>query len=255
MDSNKIVAVKVSITNLAPKFGGLVTPLWFAFHDGSFKTIKPEYPASSGIKYIAEEGFTGISLLIGDVYNDSVTRGLPIQKLPPYSETMGGIFSASPAGLNGGVQGLLTPNPVSPRAPGFFPGDFNSTARNLSGDLTLYRYFSYAAMVIPSNDGFISSEEPIEIFDCDGKFIGADFIVHGSEVWDAGTETNDENPANVPFKLSDFGKGEPENDVVRIHPGLRPAGTGGLLDFNPTFAKADFKSPGYQVARIVISEL
>jgi hypothetical protein len=255
MDSTKIISAKITIINLGPKFGCAITPLWFAFHDGSFKPFTSGCPASTGIEQIAEDGFTGIDLLIDDIFNNQVVKGLPIQNLPPYSKTMGGIFAASSAGIKGGIQGVLYPDPISPNGIAFFPGDSNTTVRNLNGNFLLHRYFSFAAMVFPSNDAFMSAEDLIDLFDDTGKFVGADFIFYGNQVWDAGTEVNDESSTNVPFSLASFGKGKPENGVVKIHPGLKPRGSGGVLDVTPLLANADFKRPNYQVARIIISEL
>jgi hypothetical protein len=254
MDLNKIISAKITIINLGPKFGSAITPLWFAFHDGSFKTFTSGCPASTGIEHIAEDGFTGVDLLNGEVFNNQVTQGLPIQSLPPYSETMGGIFASSSAGVKGGIQGVLFPDPISPKGIAFFPGDSNTTVRNLNGNFLFHRYFSFAAMVFPSNDAFMSTEEPINLYDDNGNFIGADFIYYGNQVWDAGTEINDEDSNNV-FGASTFDKGTPEHGFVQLHPGLKPLGSGGLLDFIPLFSNADFKRPDYQVARIIISEL
>ncbi|NEN88240.1 MAG: hypothetical protein F6K48_04645 [Okeania sp. SIO3H1] len=49
----------------------------------------------------------------------------------------------------------------------------------LDASLASSRYFSYGAMGLPSNDAFIANENPlgIRIFDEDGNFLGADFIV------------------------------------------------------------------------------
>jgi hypothetical protein len=82
-------------------------------------------------------------------------------------------------------------------------------------------------MIIPSNDFFIANgnEQAHSIFDQEGNFIGADFIVFGTNVLDAGTEENDEIPANTAF----FGQmapntGNPENGVVQLAQGFIPDG-------------------------------
>jgi hypothetical protein len=64
------------------------------------------------------------------------------------------------------------------------------------------------------------------IFDEAGNFIGADFIVLGSNVLDAGSEVNDEIPANTAF----FGQMAPNTGVARE----RCGGTGrGLYSRRP----------------------
>jgi RTX calcium-binding nonapeptide repeat (4 copies) len=122
----------------------------------------------------------------------------------------------------------------------------------LNGSELTSRYFSYASMIIPSNDFFISNgnERAHQIFSDQGNFLGADFTVLGSQVLDAGSEVNDEIPANTAF----FGQQTPntgvtENGVVRLATGFIPDGP--ILS-TPQFANADFTAPNYQIARFRI---
>ncbi|MDJ0572532.1 MAG: hypothetical protein QNJ53_26320 [Pleurocapsa sp. MO_192.B19] len=112
-------------------------------------------------------------------------------------------------------------------------------------------------MLFPTNDGFIANDEPIEIFDEEGNFIGADFIISGSEVLDAGTEVNDEDPTNVLYTLDVAGNSVDENGTIEPYPGFLPPGEGGVLDFEvdgeTVFANADFTVPDYQIARITVT--
>ena len=105
-------------------------------------------------------------------------------------------------------------------------------------------------MVLPSNDFFIANGNPLthQIFDDAGSFLGADFIVQGSEVLDAGTEVNDELPENTAF----FGQSAPntgvtENGVVELAGGFIP---GGNILSSDDFFNGDFTASGYEVARI-----
>ena len=90
------------------------------------------------------------------------------------------------------------------------------------------------------------------MFDETGAFLGVDFIISGAEVNDAGTEVNDELPANTAF----FGQMTPdtgvdENGVNTAHPGFNPPGQGGILD-DARFANGDFTADGYQIARVTV---
>jgi hypothetical protein len=211
--------VTVTIENLAPSNGGLLTPFWVGFHDGTFDIYDSAAPASSELERLAEDGNAG-----------------PL----------------SAAFVAGG--GGATDATVAPGGP-FAPGDSTSMNFVLDGSQPESRYFSYAAMVIPSNDAFIANGDPQAhmIFDGAGNFLGADFIVLGTEVLDAGTEVNDEVPANTAaFGQSVPDTGVTENGVVGLHAGLMAAGSGGILDDAP-FANADFTADGYQVARITIT--
>ena len=117
------------------------------------------------------------------------------------------------------------------------------------------RYFTYASMVIPSNDAFIGNGNPVSrpVFDAAGQFVGGSWIVAGDQVKDAGSEQNDELPANTAF----FGQtaantGAAQNGVVAAHAGFKAKGSGGILDA-PMFAGADFKAANYQLARITLA--
>ena len=243
----KAVTLKLTIENIAPQQGALVTPVWYGFHDGSFDTFNPNSPASTGIEHIAEDGYTGLENRLPGFEN----LGIDVNNFViPLDNTISGLFANS----NEGTQGILSSeeNPFF----GLFPGQSNSTLINLDGNLAQNRFFSYAAMFFPSNDAFIADENPLEIFDAEGNFIGANFIVSGSQVWDAGTEVNDESLANVPFTLPQIGQGVEENGTIQRHPGFRPRGTGGVLDSaNGLFTNADFTTPGYQIARIKIEKV
>jgi len=216
------VTITVTIQNLAPVNGNFLTPLWVGFHNGGFDIYNPGAPVTPGVERVAEDGLTA---------------------------AISSEFAASGAGV---VQGTI----MGPVMPEIAPGQTASMAFIVDGSLTSSRYFSYATMIIPSNDTFIANDNPFAfpVFDSAGNFLGADFIVLGSQVLDAGTEVNDEIPAHTAF----FGQmmpntGVTENGVVGLHPGFLPPGSGGILD-DPRFMSADFRAPGYQIARITVTQ-
>jgi hypothetical protein len=212
--------VLVTLSNLSPGSGTLITPVWVGFHDGTFDLYDSGAAASSSLERIAEDGDTA-----------------PLTS----------VFTSLAAGTN---QATLT-GPNGPLA----PGESASMTFSLDGMLAADRYFSYASMVIPSNDAFIANGDPMAhpIFAADGSFLGANFVVLGTSVLDAGTEVNDELPANT----AAFGQTVPdtgvvENGTVQPHPGFNPVGSGGILDA-PAFQHADFLAAGYQVARVSVT--
>jgi hypothetical protein len=211
--------VRVTIQNLAPVNGTFQTPVWVGFHDGAFDLYDQGAPASMALERIAEDGNTG-------PLNDAFSAAQP-----------------------SGAQSVV-PGPGGP----FAPSDMASMDFNLDGMSGNQRYFSYASMVIPSNDAFVANGNPLafEIFDAAGNFLGADILVLGSQILDAGTEVNDELPMNTAF-LGQMtpDTGVDENGTVQLHPGFLMI-DGGILD-DPMFANADFTAPGYQALRITIS--
>jgi hypothetical protein len=222
-DTVIIQTLKITVKNLSPQNGTALAPIWFGFHDGSFNIYKLDTPASLAVKRLAEDGNTG----------------------PLTNE-----FCKSSAGI---VQGTLFGS--DDIFDSTFPGSTTSLKVAIDGSLSSSRYFSYGVMVLPSNDAFIANENPKahQIFDDEGNFIGADFIVYGSEVLDAGTEVNDEAPLHAAAAGPIFlrGAGVVENGVVHAHSGYKPGGT--ILSI-PVFANADFKAEGYQLAQITVSE-
>lgn len=216
-----LVEVTVNIENLAPDNGTSLTPFWVGFHDGTFDTYDRNRPVSPGLESLAEDG--DISL----ISREFISSGA-------------GLVDGSIAGPQG------TPGPID-------PGETASVTFTLDRSLASSRFFNYAAMVLPSNDAFVANGNPeaFEIFDENGNFLGANFVVRGNQVLDAGTEVNDEAENSTAF----FGQTTPntgtdENGVVTLHPGFEDEGR--ILS-EPRFASADFTADGYEVARITVT--
>lgn len=204
--------ITVIVESLAPQDGNLLTPMWVGFHNGGFDLYDIGAPATSGLERIAEDGNTA---------------------------PLSGEFQGSGAGMIDGV--------IAPGGP-FAPGASAMMNFNLDGSQPSSRYFSYASMVIPSNDAFIGNGDPIahQIFDGAGNFLGVDFLVLGTAVRDAGTEVNDEIPANT----AALGQTVPDTGVVEG--GTVQMHSGFILGGNilTAFPGADLTGSGYQIARI-----
>ncbi|MCI0534182.1 MAG: spondin domain-containing protein [Verrucomicrobiales bacterium] len=210
--------VIVTVENLSPTNGTFLTPMWMGFHNGGFDLFNPGGTASPGLESVAEDGATTVLM----------------------SE-----FTASGAGS---VQAVTAGAPIA-------PGQRRSLRFSLDPSAPGDRYFTYASMAIPSNDAFIGNGDPLmqAVFDGAGRFVGGSWIVPGGQVWDAGTEVNDELPANTAFFGQTTAKtGAPQNGTIQLHAGFKAKGAGGILDA-AMFANADFKAANYQVARITIS--
>ena len=238
------VPVQVTIQNLSPANGIFLTPMWIGFHDGSFDlydqnvAIGGALGLPSGLEALVEDGDT----------------------VPVSSQ-----FVSSSAGMNGGIDGTVIgpaglPGPIE-------PGE-STTSQPFNIQAGNNEYFSYASMVIPSNDAFIANGNPLahDLFDGGGNFVGVDFLVLGSEVLDGGTEVNNELNAAFLNQIGD-NTGLDENGVVLLHPGFidsigNPGGTPLILgattagpggDIFIDRIAADFTQQGYEVARISVS--
>jgi parallel beta-helix repeat protein/predicted outer membrane repeat protein len=217
----KITEITVIIENRAPDNGTYLTPFWVGLHSGNFDSHTLNAAASTELERLAEDGNT---------------------------QPLVDLFAADGGGS---IQGVVaSEGDIPPLA----PGETASASFLVDSSDFRNRFFSYASMVIPSNDAFVGNDDPQahRIFDVNGNFLGAFFTIDGSEVKDAGTEVNDELPDHTAF----FGQSEPntgvdENGVVHMHPGYLPPGSGGILD-DPMFENADFTQPGYEAARVTI---
>ena len=221
--------VIVTIENLAPSFGTFLTPVWVGFHEGDFDTYDGNTPASNDPR----PGSVAMERLCEDGNNAPIAED----------------FAALSQGIDTTIAGANGP---------LAPGDVASRTFVLDAQDSNQRFFSYASMILPSNDFCISNGNPRRhpVFDENGRFIAQDFFVAGSEVLDAGTEVNDEVPANTAF----FGQATPNTGVEELGvigtigsdlplAGFRPRGTGGVLD-DARFRMADFLVPGYPVTKI-----
>ena len=148
----------VTVENLQPAGGLFFTPVWSGFHDGSFDTFDVGGNASAALEAIAEGG-----------------------DIMPLSESFAG------SGVDGGVA---PGSPFGPAGSSFA----SSAAADFSVDPASNGYFSFASMIIPSNDGFFGNDNPMAypLFNDDGSFSGPVVIeILGSDIYDAGTELND----------------------------------------------------------------
>ena len=203
--------ITVTVENLSPGNGTLITPVWIGFHNGSFDTFNAGSAASGNLEMLAEDG--------------------------------------SPAGISGSFTGDVDGVIFGPgNPPVFHPGETGMVQFNV--DMSSDVYLSFLSMVIPSNDAFIGNDDPMayKIVD-NGVFTPMVINVMGSSVWDAGTEINDEIPANTPV----LGQAAPntgitENGLIRPHAGFIPGG-----NVLTAFPGADFTAPGYDLARITVT--
>jgi Ca2+-binding RTX toxin-like protein len=219
--------IQVTVTNLQQPNGALLTPFFLATTNGSYDFFNAGSSASVSLERLAEDGSTGprltAALASGGVHQAVATSGGPIA-------------------------------PGSTRTVSLLADPLNPLTQNLS----------YASMVIPSNDAFIGNDDPSELalFDANGNVIrrtGSNaYIVGGDEVWDSGTEVNDEIPANTAaLAQANPNTGTTENAVIRRHEGFKGSSrlggaVGAILTAHPN---ADFTVPGAEIVRIeVMSE-
>ena len=182
-------AITVTVENLLGEGGTFQTPVWFGFHDGqNFDLFDEGAAASQGLERIAEDG------TVAPVSAEFIAQA-----------GAGGI-DATVFGAGGAIA----------------PGERARQTINVT-DAQGQGFFTWATMVIPSNDAFFAVPDDTladPIFDEDGNFIGPVVIERtGRDVLDAGTEVNNELDAAF-LNQTALNQGLTEGGVVGAHPGF-----------------------------------
>lgn len=216
----------VKVENLASTGSLNLSPLFVAFHNGSFDTFNAGAAALPGLQPLAE---------FGDA-SGLVTR----------------LGTTDPAAIWG-----LIPVPGPSGLAQIEPGESGSMIFTVDGATN--RYFSYGAMVVPSNDAFTSNDNPTayQLFGAGGGFLGnKSILLTGSDVWDAGTEVN--GLFGSAFIVGQNAMGHiAENGTVMLHPGFGVF-DGQLMPNGQTFNAASANvgaGRNFWLARITISEV
>ena len=215
------VSLIVEIENLSPEGGLYATPFWVGVHDGRFDIGTEGEPATQfpGLEQLAEEGDTA-----------------------PLSER----FQRT----TNGVDATIVAPEGFPGAPVFDPGESVKSELRVE-DSRRQRFFSFASMVIPSNDAFFAnlSRRAYPLFNRFGTFTGPFSIdLFGRDVYDAGTEVND--PRGGAAFSTEGGDSRDESGVIHHHQGLGNFVGTGL----PTGKKLETAfDPQTPLARITVS--
>lgn len=145
-------------------------------------------------------------------------------------------------GDTGPLAGILSANPVVGHV--MNTGGLLGPGESVTVEIPAgrYRYLSLAAMMIPTNDGFISLNGV-------SAPRGNRSVMYLSPAYDAGSEVNDESCDHIPGPFGCDGTGEGYNAAdgegyVHIHAGIH--GIGDINDY-----EYDWRNP---VARVVIKK-
>ena len=182
--------ISVTIENTMGADSFFFTPVWFAAHNGGFDSFDVGSLASNfpGITSLAENGNTS-----------------------PLSNA----FASSAAGIAGGVDGTLAAVAFAGDAPVYSPGESATFSIDV-GNSSVNRFFSFASMVVPSNDLFFGNDDATayELFDLVGNFNGDIVInIYGRDVYDNGTEFNSATN-DAAFSVND-GQSISEAGIIR----------------------------------------
>ncbi len=170
---------RVTFENLQPTGGFSLTPAWVGIHDGTFDVFDGGAVASSELEALAEVGNTA-----------------------PLSAAFNATANGADTTLTAGAPPIFQPGETATR-------EINSGAGNT--------FFSYASMIIPSNDTFIGNSNPMGI-DLSGLGPNGTLTVDVTRFYDAGTEINDptDGAAFSTDAPNGGGGGTAENGVITL---------------------------------------
>ena len=249
LSSAQAARLKITVENTSTSPAVFLTPFWMGLHDGSFDTFTPGGEASLGLEIVAEDGLTGLEP-IEPAFAPIIETAIALDAvLPGPGETISELFSSQEPN---GIQKLAFFDVF-----GFSPGTQSSFTIDV--DPSTQNTLSYASMILPSQDAFVADVDPIALFSDTGSFLPTTIEVLTSDIYDAGTETNVEDPLispvsfdNLPLFFGAFRQGEEEGGVIQEHPLLDEPGEGGYLDI-PRFSDSDYtRAADARVARITI---
>jgi hypothetical protein len=163
-DSHAVtLRLAVTVQNIAPSNSIAFAPLHVGLHGGAFDAFDEGAAATAPIISVAEGGS-------GSAW-----------------------FPAFAAADPGATLGTVLPDPPGPLLEGASGrGEFRI-------DPLANPFFTFASMVIPSNDYFIGNDDPraYRLFDASGKLVIGSIELFASDIWDAGSEADD--PAAAAF--------------------------------------------------------
>lgn len=193
--SAQSVEIEVTVQNLAPTNSVTFAPLRVGFHNGTYDAFNEGETATAPIISIAEGG--------------SGSDWFPAFGAADPTATLGTVIS----------------DPAGPLLPGA------TASAVFTVDASLNRFFTFASMVVPSNDHFIGNDSATqyELFDNSGNLLINNITQFGSDIWDAGSEVND--PANAAFlvggnngdRIADNGTVEFDFEGLDLFNGLETA--------------------------------
>jgi hypothetical protein len=142
--------VTVTVTNVAAQNSIAFAPTHLGFHRGVFDAFNIGGVAQPGIVSVAEGGAGGIWQSDFAAADPTATRG-----------TIGGALLAG-----------------------------QSRSMSFTVDASTNRYFTFASMVIPSNDFFVGNDNPMQyrLFDDAGNLLINRITQRAGQIWDAGSE-------------------------------------------------------------------
>lgn len=183
------VDVRVTVQNLAPANSVAFAPLRLGFGNGTFDSFNNNQSA-----FLFGQPTVATAPIVTVAEGGSGSTWLPTFATTEPTATIGSIMAPGGPLLPGATaSSVFTVNP------------------------TINRFFSFGAMVVPSNDAFIGNDNPTQfmLFNSAGQLNLTSISQFGRDVWDSGSEQT--IAANAAFLMGGVNANRvDENGVVRF---------------------------------------
>lgn len=149
--AQETTSVQVTIENVSPYNGVALTPVWVGFHNGNFDSYNGGLRSLEGLERLAEDGNNSVisqQFLDFDPQRGGYTY-IDNSRRRPRSRLV----------RTGDLTDINRQDATLGNAP-LLPGDSVSRIFELRNDGS-NNYFSYAAMVLPTNDFFVANGNPL----------------------------------------------------------------------------------------------
>lgn len=184
------VQIQVTVENLAPTNSVAFAGLRFGFHNGTFDSFNAGESA-----FLLGQPSIATAPIVSIAEGGTASTWFPAFAAAEPNATLGSVLRNGPGALR--------------------PGETSSGIFEV--DPSINRYFTFGAMVVPSNDHFIGNDNPLQyqLFDAAGNLAISSITQRGRDIWDAGSEATD--PANAAFLAGSVNANRiDENGVVRF---------------------------------------
>lgn len=187
------IPILVTVENLAPPSSVATAPLRFGFGNGTFDAFDQGQSA-----FLLGEASIATAPIVSIAEGGSGSTWFPAFAAAEPTANLGSVVGTS------GAAG-----------PPLTPGETASTVLVVDA---ANQFFTFATMIVPSTDFFLGNDSPTQYraFDAGGNLILNSITLTASDIWDAGSETED--PLNAAFlAVGTNSQRDDENGTVQFN--------------------------------------
>lgn len=149
-----------------------------------------------------------------DIFTEGQTASLGIKKIAEGGDTSAMESIVAAAGSDIGGWGKVAGGPLG-------TGDIRSFTISTDSD---HPWFSFAMMLGKTNDGWLgigAGDGALNLYS-GMTAVGGMYLAKGADAWDAGTELNTQNAADLGFLGGSGNPADTDSNLIRHHAGIIP---------------------------------